>query len=338
MNEDDIEFIQILNIIKRGQKLVVQAKNSGLDTKQAEELINEAKYALKINNRESAIEYAKKCMLEVIQTKRRKDSNELRKEGALDRLTKVELRKKCIELGVDPVGLKEELIGRIKARISEISPLPEVIEKPPAEEATHEGPPPEITIEKKVEEELRIAKQAEEEIRSETPPQIGPKPFDAQVEASKVITGLSYLIEEQRADKIYKLFNALKKEDRVGFAISRANPKLIQRQYKVDITEFMWLTDRDLGGEFRSVPPSLESIIYYIEEFIDKYPDGVIVLDGLEYLIGNNTFNPVIRFLRRLVDRISTTQCILLVSLAPETLDPSQVMLLEKDLYPLNYS
>jgi hypothetical protein len=61
-------------------------------------------------------------------------------------------------------------------------------------------------------------------------------------------------------------------------------------------------------------------------------------MDGLEYLIGNNTFNPVIRFLRRLVDKISTTQCILLVSLAPETLDQSQVTLLEKDLYPLNYS
>ncbi|MDG6223985.1 MAG: DUF835 domain-containing protein [Candidatus Thermoplasmatota archaeon] len=336
MNEDDIEFIQILNIIKRGQKLVVQAKNSGLDTKQAEELINEAKYALKINNRETAIEYAKKCMLEVIQTKRRKDSEELRKEGALDKLTKVELRKKCVDLGVDPVGLKEELIERIKAKISEISPPGE--ETPKAAPESAQEPPPEITLEKKVEEDIKIAKQAEEEIRSETPPQTGPKPFDADVEASKVITGLSYLIEEQRADKIYKLFNALKKEDKVGFAISRANPKLIQRQYKVDITEFMWLTDRDLGGELRSVPPSLESIIYFIEEFIDKYPDGVVLLDGLEYLIGNNTFNPVIRFLRRLVDKISTTQCILLVSLAPETLDQSQVMLLEKDLYPLNYS
>ena len=78
-------------------------------------------------------------------------------------------------------------------------------------------------------------------------------------------------------------------------------------------------------------------IIYFIEEFMDNNSSGVIMLDGLEYLIGNNTFNPVIRFLRRLVDKVSTTECILIVSLAPDTLDPSQVTLLEKDLYPLNY-
>jgi len=120
---------------------------------------------------------------------------------------------------------------------------------------------------------------------------VSAKSFNADTEASKMITGLSYLIEEQRADKIYLLYNALKKTDKVGFAISRTNPKLIQRTYKADITEFMWLTDRDVGGDIRSVPPSLESIIYYIEEFIDKYPDGVILMDGLEYLIGNNTFN-----------------------------------------------
>jgi hypothetical protein len=383
MDEEDIEFIQILNIIKRGQRLVIQAKSSGVDTTQAEEMINEAKYALRIGNRESAIEYAKKCMLLIIQNKRDMDKVALGQDGALEKLTKVELRRKATELGLDPVGLKEELIARIQDSIAktvtvkdseeaarekvvqekadkekkdlvereekaakEKKDLVEREEKADKEKkdlVEREEKAAKDKVErdadvKRIVEETRLADKAEAALKTAEKAAPQPKTFNAEVEAGKMITGLSYLIEEQRADKIYHIFNALKKADKIGFAISRTNPKLIQRTYKVDITEFMWLTDRDVGGEIRSVPPSLESIIYYIEEFIDKYPEGVILMDGLEYLIGNNTFNPVIRFLRRLVDKISTTQCILLVSLARETLDSSQVTLLEKDLYPLNYS
>src|SRR5512139_3176552 len=118
MNEDDIEFIQILNIIKRGQRLVLQAKNAGIDTSKAEELINEAKYALSIGNRESAVDYAKKCMLLIIEKKREIDKVALSQDGALEKLTKVELRRKCVELGLDPVGLKDELIARLKSSIN----------------------------------------------------------------------------------------------------------------------------------------------------------------------------------------------------------------------------
>ncbi len=286
MNENDIEFIQILNIIKRGQRLVIQAKSAGLDTTKAEELINEAKYALRIGNRESAIDYAKKCMLVIIQDKREQDKVALSQDGALEKLTKVELRRKAQELGLDPVGLKEELIARIKASISQAaadakkaSEEKAAIEKGASEEKARKEKASEA---KTMAEETRLAEQVEAALKKEERPSTQPKEFNADVEAAKMITGLSYLVEEQRADKIYHLFNALKKADKIGFAISRTNPKLIQRTY--------------------------------------------------------NTFNPVIRFLRRLVDKISTTQCILLVSLAPETLDQSQVTLLEKDLYPLNYS
>ena len=45
----------------------------------------------------------------------------------------------------------------------------------------------------------------------------------------------------------------------------------------------------------------------------------------------------MIRFLRRLVDKVSTTEVILMVALTPDTLDSNQVTLMERDLYPLKY-
>lgn len=315
MNQSDYQLAQIVNIIKRGQQLVQQASRQGADTKLAEELINEARYALKMEKREQAVEYAKKCMLEVIKSKREMDLNDLSKEGALENLTKAELRQKCQEMGLESVGLKGELIERIRDHI---------------EKLREEKVEPEA-VEEMVEEEKTVDLQ---EVKPEKP--MEKEDWDPKKDVSDMIEGLSYLVEEQRGDKVFVLYKILLKQQEKGFAIIRKNPKLLEKKYDIDTEEFMWLTDRDVQG-VKCVPPSLESIIYYIEEFMDNNYKGVVLLDGLEYLIGNNTFNPVIRFLRRLVDRVSTTECILLVSLAPETLDPSQVTLLEKDLYPIDY-
>ncbi len=314
MSSQDREYIQIVNIIKRGQRLILQARKSGADVSRAEEYINESIYALKSGDRETAVTYAKNCMLDVIKRKREMDFKELSREGALEKLTKEELRMKCKELGLNPVGLKEELLERVRYKLD--------IDMDEGKESTPEPAP-----EKPPEPEPKKAVEPEPEEESWSP----------SADASKLINGLSYLVEEERADKCYKLYRSLREQGKPGFAVARTNPKLLQKTYNLNTEEIAWLTDRDVGSGVRRLPPSLESIIYSMEEFIDDNKEGVVLLDGIEYLIGNNTFNPVIRFLRRLVDKISTTELILMVSLTPNTLDSNQVTLMERDLYPLKY-
>lgn len=322
MNQKDYQLAQILNIIKRGQQLVIQAKRQGVDTEVSEELINEARYALKMGKRDQAVEYAKKCMLEVIKSKREIDMKSLSKDGLLESLTKSELRQKCQELGIDSVGLKEELVQRIKGHIKKV-------EKGEISEDEKLRKEVEAQVESKpVEKPETLAEKSSRKEKKEE--------WDPTDDSSEMIPGLSYIVEEQRPKRFFELYKALIADGMAGFAISRTNPRLIAKAFDLETKDFYWLTDREVKGH-KSVPPSLESIIYFIEEFMDNNSSGVIMMDGLEYLIGNNTFNPVIRFLRRLVDKVSTTECILIVSLAPDTLDPSQVTLLEKDLYPLNY-
>ncbi len=316
MSGQDREYIQIVNIIKRGQRLILQSRKSGADVSRAEEYINEAIYALKSGDREAAVTYAKNCMLDVIQKKREMDFKELSKEGALEKMTKEELRMKCKELGLNPVGLKEELLERVRGKLDI-----DVDEKGSAPEpAKEEAPEPE----------------PKETVEPEPEPEEGPT-WSPSADASKLISGLSYLVEENRADKCYRLYKALREQGKPGFAVARTNPKLLERTYGLKTEDIAWLTDRDVGSAVKRLPPSLESIIYAIEEFIDDNPEGVVLLDGIEYLIGNNTFNPVIRFLRRLVDKVSTTELVLMVALTPETLDSNQVTLMERDLYPLKY-
>jgi archaellum biogenesis ATPase FlaH len=96
----------------------------------------------------------------------------------------------------------------------------------------------------------------------------------------------------------------------------------------------MWLTDQESDKE-TVVSPSLEGIIYIIEEFLSREKNSVLLLDGMEYLIGNNGFNPVLRFLRRLIDKISETQTILIITISPATVDERELKLLERELEPI---
>ncbi len=336
MPQNDQEFMQILNIIRRGQKLVLQAKKEGAETQMAEELINEAKYALKIDKREEAIDYAKKCIVEVIRAKREIDTENLTHEGALEKLTKEELRQKCKELGLESLGLKSDLVERIKERLLEMK-----------------GTQPPINEEKVLEEALLPKPESEEPKQTVQVKAVPPPPANGEVtsgvealtknawnpkKAAKELTpGLSYLIEEKRPERLFHIYKALKEMGMDGIVISRTNSKILARTYGVNEQETVWLTGKEIEGEIRSVLPILEFIMSIYEEFMDNTSNGVILLDGLEYLLTNNKFNSVLRFIRQLVDNISQTECILMVALSPDALDSTEVTLLEKDLLPLNY-
>lgn len=342
MSVEDQEFVQILNIIRRGQRLVMQAKKEGADTKLADEFISEAKYALKLNKREEAIEYAKQCIFEVIKVKKEMDVKKLSQDGELEKLTKDQLRSKCIELGLEPLGLKTELLRRIKDHLMKLEEEGPIKEESPMVRTDKTKEKGDL---KKVSDILAgKEKEGAEDIKERPPlpkpaktPTAKPDEWSAEKAAFELTPGLSYLVEEKRPERVFMLYKALTNIGDTGLAISRTNPKILSRSYGLNENTAIWLTGKEIHGEIRSVLPILEFIMSLIEEFMTTNQKGVILLDGLEYLLTNNKFNSVLRFLRQLVDNISQTDSILLVALSPEALDSTEVTLLEKDLQPLVY-
>jgi uncharacterized protein DUF835 len=320
MRAGNAEFMQILNIIRSGERLVVQAKQEGANVTLAEEFISEAKYALKMNKREPAIDYAKKAIHEVVKVKREQTKQSMRSPDDLQKLTKTELRNLCTQYQLEPIGVKEELVNRIWAYI-EKNP-PEIEEAEPVEEKKV------APVEKRREPEPEV-------VIPETEPE--PAQWDPEVALVEFTPGLSYLVEEKRPDKLFQIYHKALEKGGVGMAISRTNPKILLKKYGLKETESIWLTGKELHGDIRSVLPILEFIMSIIEEFMDEHQDGMVIVDGLEYLLTNNKFNSVLRFLRQLVDNVSQTECTLLVALSPDALDQTEVTLLEKDLLPINY-
>jgi hypothetical protein len=148
--------------------------------------------------------------------------------------------------------------------------------------------------------------------------------------------GFSYLIEENRPDFCFNIFARLAENSKKnGLCICRINPAIIRRKYTFDESlSMLWLTDRESSKE-STISPSLESMIYVAEEFIDKNEEAVILLDGIEYLISNNGFNPVLRFIRRLIDKISETNTILIIGVGSKSINEQELKLLEREMNPI---
>ena len=143
--------------------------------------------------------------------------------------------------------------------------------------------------------------------------------------------GHCYLIEEEKLRKSLKLFTETLKKGYIGFCITRTNPKHLPELKDLENVKTVWLTDKEsTTGE--TIPPILERIIYEIGDFIRTEEQGCLILDGIEYLESNNSFDAVLRFLRRIIDDVSDSKSILMVTLGPHTLKQQELKILEREM------
>lgn len=150
----------------------------------------------------------------------------------------------------------------------------------------------------------------------------------------KALPGHCYLVEEERPMYSNVLLARKMDEGFRGLVITRMNPKRLRDEFKVE-PEILWLTDKESSQE-KTVAPTLEMIIHVIQEFMSDSEPGIIVLDGIQYLISNTSFEAFMRFLRSLTDEVSESDDILAISLSPETLKPQELSILEREMEVLN--
>jgi CBS domain-containing protein len=143
--------------------------------------------------------------------------------------------------------------------------------------------------------------------------------------------GVSYLIEEDRPDRSVDIFVDQVLHGKQGLAITRINPSRIREKYGLKKTPIIWLTNVSSEGE-SIYPTDLEQLSLLITNFITKATRGVVLLEGLEYLITNNSFNRVMHMLEYIRDKVSTSKSFFLAPISPRSLDERDLKLLEREM------
>ena len=123
------------------------------------------------------------------------------------------------------------------------------------------------------------------------------------------------IIEEEHLGQSLLYFLKLL-EDRPGIIISRRHPKALRQDFDIPNVDIYWLTSIfDVHNNI--LPSNIPRLNNVISGFIEKNPNGVVLFEGLEYLIVNNGFNPMIRFIQYLRDKVAITNGLILISLDP---------------------
>ncbi|MFQ5892644.1 MAG: DUF835 domain-containing protein, partial [Candidatus Methanofastidiosia archaeon] len=130
--------------------------------------------------------------------------------------------------------------------------------------------------------------------------------------------GCSYLIEEERGERAFKVFVDAARHGAQALCISREFPEILRKKYDLEKTPMIWLASTEYENTI--LPEDLGKLNYLIFEFLKSSKNSIIILDGLEYLIMYNGFYRTLKFLHILRDLVVVEDSNLLVSLNPKVL------------------
>lgn len=116
----------------------------------------------------------------------------------------------------------------------------------------------------------------------------------------------------------------------VGMAVTRQHPDLVRQRYGLRDTKIYWLATR--AGQGVISPTNLGILTQTMVKFVQENENGVMILDGLEYLVSNNDFNKVLRALDQVNDHLSQSGSRLIIPVDPRAFEPRELALLERNM------
>jgi hypothetical protein len=156
-----------------------------------------------------------------------------------------------------------------------------------------------------------------------------------------IAPGGTYLVEETSADKSFDIYVGLLGETTMGLCIHRTEPGKILKRYGTT-GRMIWLSKTEMpaaarkeiaDAEFTVVSPtSLDKLTTQIIEFLGQEGEKVVMLGGLEFLLGYNEFSKVLWFLQSMKDRIAYAKAIMLVPYDPTILEEKDRKVLEREV------
>jgi len=159
-----------------------------------------------------------------------------------------------------------------------------------------------------------------------------PKPVPFQLDVVKSVEyGRVYIIITKGSKFGLDIFEKLLEgSPERGMCITRTHPTMLKTGITMPNITKIWLSktsDKDSVS-----PGNITKITHIISEFIKTQENGVILLDGLEYLINNNDFPRILKLLELLHEVIVLNNGVLLVPVNPSTLSGANFELLQSEL------
>ncbi|WP_319508290.1 DUF835 domain-containing protein [uncultured Methanolobus sp.] len=143
-------------------------------------------------------------------------------------------------------------------------------------------------------------------------------------------SGYIYISECENPEQSYQTFSELVRSGKPGLCITRQNPDKVRNMYGIAKTPIVWLTKNKINGQQSIDSTELFKIYPTIADFVNKIDDGVVLMDGLEYLILDNDFLSVIKLIEQTNDTIMASSSRMVLQVDPNVLEKKEFHLLKR--------
>ena len=146
--------------------------------------------------------------------------------------------------------------------------------------------------------------------------------------------GQSWLVDDEVPDSVLGIASNLQSLGRPLLVFSRLPPGRLRSKYAIHESSSVRLTERPV--EKGDIGPSLEGIMKRIEDFLFANPRAVVIIDGLEFLIGLHGFDRVYDFSRNLTDLVAESDDLLICPIDGLAMSPQERALLQREMEMLD--
>jgi hypothetical protein len=140
--------------------------------------------------------------------------------------------------------------------------------------------------------------------------------------------GFIYLVKEKRPNIAFAVFNEAMSHGAKGMLVVREHPNRLRQIHSFTATKILWLTRR-VGVDYID-PTELSLLSLEITKFVGTAQKSVVLLEGIEYIITQNDFESVLRFVNHLHDFVLAHDSAVIIVIDPRVLSTRELALLER--------
>jgi len=143
-------------------------------------------------------------------------------------------------------------------------------------------------------------------------------------------TGSIYLINERKPSLSYRLFERGVGMGLPGLCVTRQHPNRVKQRLELPNTKLIWLSQTPGKGHHN--PTDIGALATLISSFIESNKKSVSLIDGLEYLVINNGFQQVLKFIELINEQVMQSESLILIPISQNAFSDKELALLERNV------
>jgi PAS domain S-box-containing protein len=164
----------------------------------------------------------------------------------------------------------------------------------------------------------------------ETPLLKGTSPtrWAASLEKLELEVGIIYITKND-VSFAYEVFSKFVSAGFQGLCVTREQPSKLRKRLGLEKTPIIWLAGESSPNE--QTIGSMQDLSITLGDFLQKAKQPILLLDGFEYLIANNTFESFLKFLQIIRGRVQNHNAIVIAPVLEKAFEPRTLALIERE-------